>query len=146
MNLLIQSMVCKAQVQDPDGILTLVIEKKNPEPESHHSSQHICGFCTTSTVCTPSIQRCGRGEGCLHHRGSKSLSSQKLIDFTVLIWLSVGLTQARQPLLVLYCVFAGLQNWRDANSSQQKMCPCVPYIYKYISINKTEINRLNDRL
>lgn len=28
MNLLIQSMVCKAQVQDPDGILTLVIEKK----------------------------------------------------------------------------------------------------------------------
>lgn len=28
MNLLIQSMVCKAQVPDPDGILTLVIEKK----------------------------------------------------------------------------------------------------------------------
>lgn len=97
--------------------------------EYHHSSQHICGFCTMSKKSPQSIWRCGRWEGCLHHRGSKSLSSQKLIDFTVLIWLSVGLTQAQQPLLVLYCMCAELQNWRDTSQIQvsKKMCPDVPY-------------------
>lgn len=106
-------------LQDPDGLLT----HSNRKIEYHHSSQHICRFCTMSKKSTQSIRRCGRGEGCLHHRGSKSLSSQKLIDFTVLMWLSVGLTQARQPLLVLYCMFAELQNWRDtARFKSAKNC------------------------
>lgn len=55
----------------------------------------------------------GRGGGGLRHSSSKSLSSQKLIDFTVLIRRRVGLTQARQPLLGLYCMFPELQDWSD---------------------------------
>lgn len=87
----------------------------------------MCGCCTISKTSTQSIRGCGRGEGCLHHRGSKSLSSQKLIDFTVLIRLSVGLTPAQQPLLVLYCMFLQLQDWRDiAQFKSAETCP-VPY-------------------
>lgn len=89
------------------------MDMDNMKIEYDRSSRRIYGFCTMSKKSTQSIWRCGRGEGCLHHRGSKSLSSQKLIDFTVLIWLSVGLTQAQQPLLVLYCVFLELQKWWD---------------------------------
>lgn len=75
--------------------------------EYDRCSQHICWFGTTSRKSTQSIRRCGRREGCLHHSSSKSLSSQKLIDFTVLMWLNVGLTQPQQPLLVLCCVLPG---------------------------------------
>ena len=96
----------------------------NKKTEYDHSSQHFCGCCSMSMKSTQSIWRCGRGEGCLHHRGSKSLSSQKLIDFTVLISLSVGLTQARQRLLVLYCMFQELEigGTRPDSSQQKKTC------------------------